>query len=355
MKPRERVLKALRHEEPDRVPTMYRDVPEVRSRLLRDLRLRDEDELLDLLGVDFRWIQPKYVGPALEIPESGHRRDIWGVEWKYTRFSETAGYWNEVSHPLAEITDPRALEHYPWPDPKWWDFSILREEVEKYDDYALMTYPNYCSPGILQSPIQPLVGIERSLTDFFVNPEFYRALIQKILDFQIPFIDRMLEAAGNRIDFFRIGDDFGTQRGLLISSELWCEYFQAPFREMAETAKRHDAYYYQHSCGAVGELIPHLLEIGLDVLDPLQIRAAGMDPQALKIQYGGRLCFSGGVDEQELLPKGSPGDVKDGVRKLLDIMAPGGGFFVGPTHNFQDDIPTENIIAMYEAARDWKY
>jgi len=176
-----------------------------------------------------------------------------------------------------------------------------------------------------------------------------------VLDFQLPFIERMLEAAGDRIDFFRVGDDFGTQRGLLIGPDLWRKSLQPSLVAMADVAKRHGALYYHHSCGAIRELLDDLIETGVDVIDPVQVGARGMVPAALKAAFGDRICFSGGVDEQSLLPRGSPDDVRAGVFKLLDDMARGGGFFIGPTHNLQDDIPTENILAMYEAARQWSY
>jgi uroporphyrinogen decarboxylase len=164
----------------------------------------------------------------------------------------------------------------------------------------------------------------------------------------------MFEAAEGRIDFFRLGDDFGTQRGLLVGPDLWRARIGPALKTMADTAKTYGAYYYHHSCGAVRELIPDLIAIGVDVLDPLQVKAAGMDPAALKRDFGEQICFSGGVDQQELLPRGTPGDVRAGVHRLLDAMARDGGFFIGPTHNFQDDIPTANILALYDAARDWK-
>jgi len=185
------------------------------------------------------------------------------------------------------------------------------------------------------------------------NPELIAALAEAILGFQVPLIENMMQAGGGRIDFFRIGDDYGTQRGLLLSPAMYRQHFQSSLRTMSEVARRHGAFYYHHACGAVRQLIPDLIETGVDVLDPIQVKAAGMDPAELKAEFGDRLCFSGGVDEQELLPHGTPEDVRRGVHALCDAMAPGGGFFIGPTHNFQDDIPTENIVALYEAAREW--
>ena len=354
MKAKERVLKAFNHEIPDRVPFMYRDVPEVRERIKKDLNLASDDELFEHLDIDFRWVGPKYVGPKMEL-ENGNKRDYWGVEWKFTQFKEGAGYWNEVDHPLKDAQSIEDLENYQWPQVDWWDFSEIEADCDKYADYAIMTAPGIPSPAIFQSPIQPLLGVERSFMEPLMNPEFFEALIQKILDFQIPFIEKMMKTGNGKIDFFRIGDDFGTQQSLLMDTETWKYFIQPAFRQMADTAKKYGARYYQHSCGAIRDLIPDLINTGVQVLDPIQVKAERMIPAELKADFGDRLVFSGGVDEQELLPHGTPKEVKAGVKQLLDDMAQGGGFFVGPTHNFQDDIPTENILALYEAAKEWKY
>ncbi len=348
---KERVLKSLAHIETDRVPFMYRDVPEVRKRLKKELGFTKDDELFEYLDIDFRWVEPKYIGPKLEL-DNGHKRDIWGVEWKFTKFSEGAGYWNEVDQPLKEAQTIEDLEKYNWPQLDWYDFSDLENECDKYQDYAIMTAPGVASPGIFQTPIQPLIGTERSLIEPLINPDFFMALIDKIMAFQIPFIEKMMDSAKGKIDFFRIGDDFGTQQGLLMDIEMWIQFIQPSLRKMADTAKKYGAHYYQHSCGSIRDLIPSFIETGVEVLDPVQVKAYRMDPAELKAEYGQKLCFSGGVDEQELLPHGTPKDVTAGVKQLLHDMSSGGGFFLGPTHNFQEDIPSENILAMYEAARN---
>ncbi len=354
MNHRERVMAALRREEPDRVPFFYRDVPEVESRLCRDLGLPDREALLRHLDIDFRWVAPRYVGPPLSDPGTGRQRLIWGLEQQFVRFSGEAGYWEYVCHPLIDCHDPAALDDYTWPRLEWFDFSALAGQADDSAGYAIMTAPGPASPAIFQTPLQAMVGEERSLTDLYLNPDFTHALIDRIMAFVHPFVDRMLEAAGGRIDLMRIGDDFGTQRGLLMGPAQWREFIQPPLRRLAQTARKHGARLYLHSCGAVRDLIPDLIETGVDVLDPVQVKAAGMVPAELKAEFGSRLCFSGGVDEQELLPRGTPAQVRAGVLELLDAMGPGGGFFVGPTHNFQDDIPTDNILAMYEAAGEWK-
>jgi uroporphyrinogen decarboxylase len=355
MKPQERVLTALRHGQPDRVPCFYRDVPETRTRLLHDLGCADDEELFHQLGIDFRWVQPDYVGPDLEDPVTGNRQDIWGVKYRYVAFSGSDGYWEPVANPMREWTDPARLDGWAWPSLDWFDFSSLPGQIERHADYAIMTAPNYSSPGLFQCPVQALVGEEQSFLLPLTDPEFFRALVDRALAFNVAFVDRMCAAArlpgGRGIDFFRIGDDFGTQQSLVMSPAMWREFIAPGLKAMADAAKRHGAHYYQHSCGAVRELIPDFIDIGVDVLDPVQVTAAGMVPSELKNEFGDRLCFSGGVDEMHLLREGSPGDVRRAVRELLDTMAPGGGFFLGPTHNFQVDIPTENIAAMYEEGR----
>jgi uroporphyrinogen decarboxylase len=347
---RERVLAASRHEETDRVPLFYRDVPEVETRLCRDLGAGSRDELLELLDIDFRWIAPPYVGPALEDRAAGRQKDIWGVEYRWVEAGH-GGQWEPVAFPLEGVEDPSALDDYPWPRVEWFDFSAVNAQLDRYRDYAIMTAPGVASPGVLTT-IQNLVGMERTLTDMLINPGFYHALEERILAFNLEYIERLYAVAGSRIDFYRIGEDYGAQRGLLFGRPQWLEFIRPSLVALSRVPKSHGSRYYQHSCGSIRELIPDLIDVGVDVLDPIQVTATGMVPRELKAEFGDRLCFSGGVDEQDLLPHGSPQEVADSVRALIEVMAPGGGFFLGSTHNFQADIPTANIVAMYKAARE---
>lgn len=352
MTSRERVLTSVQHKEPDRVPLFYRDVPEVQDRLLTDLGLQSREELLRHLQIDFRLVGPRYVGPSLGDKKSGCIRDIWGVEHSYMKFSEAGGYWEVTSSPLAKCEDPAMLKDYAWPSLEWFDFSGISEQIKKHDGYAIMTDANHASRSVL-FVIQALCGNEKAWADMLVNPELSESLIQHIMDFNLQFIEKMLTAANDKIDFFRTGDDFGMQNGLLIGPDLYQKFLHPALKAMGDLAKQHGAYYYHHTCGGVRKLIPELIRSGVDILDPLQVKATGMVPAELKAEFGQQLCFSGGVDEQELLPRGTPEQVRLGVRSLLDEMAPGGGFFIGPTHNLQVDIPTENVVAMYQAAKEW--
>jgi len=341
----------MRHEETDRVPLFYRDVPDVDARLRRDLGMNSRDELLESLEIDFRWVEPTYIGPPLEDRWTGLRRDIWGVEYRWIAAGH-GGQWEPVTFPLQAVEDIAALDDYPWPRIEWFDFQAVEAQLDRYNDFAIMTAPGVASPGILAT-IQFLVGMERAMTDMLLIPEFFHALGERILAFNLEYSKRLYAVAGDRIDFYRIGEDYGSQRGLLFGKPQWREFIRPSLTAMSGFAKRHGSFYYQHTCGSVRELIPDLIDVGVDVLDPIQVTACGMEPAELKAEFGDRLCFSGGVDEQELLPHGKPEEVARGVRELIEVMAPGGGFFLGPTHNFQADIPTENIVAMYRTAREY--
>lgn len=216
-----------------------------------------------------------------------------------------------------------------------------------------MTAPGYTSPGVL-SAIQFLLGMERTMVDMLRKPGFFQALGEETLAFSLGFFERFYAVAGDKVDFFRIGDDFGSQRGLLFGRAQWRDLIRPSMAAMSGLAKSHGSHYYHHSCGSVRDLIPELIEVGVEVLDPLQGRTEGMDPAGHKADFGDRLCFSGGVDEQDLLPHGTAAEVAQGLRDLLKVMTPGGGFFLGPTHDFRADMPTENIVVMYRAARDYQ-
>jgi uroporphyrinogen decarboxylase len=352
MTSKERVLNSVRHEKVDRVPLFYRDVPEVEHRLLRDLNLSSRDELLKYLGIDFRWISPEYIGPDLGDPESGTIGSIFGIKYVRRNVGQ-GGYWEPEFFPLEKTEDPATLDDYPWPKVEWFDFSVVEDQLEEYKDFAIMTAPGVAtSPGVL-SVVQDLFGMEKTLVDMYINPDFWLKASEKIMEFNLSFIERLYQVAGDRIDFYRIGEDYGTQRGLLFGPEQWTKFIKPTLIDMISIPKLNNSYYYQHTCGGIRDLIPLLIETGVDVLDPIQVLADGMAPEDLKKDFGNQLTFSGGIDEQELLPNGKPKQVRENVIKILETLGAGGGYFLGPTHNFQEDIPTENIIAMYQAAADW--
>lgn len=352
MNHKERVLTALNHQEPDRVPVFYWAVPEFTNKMIAQLGFSNMDELLEYLDIDFRWVEPQYVGPPLTNYEEGIKKDIWGVEYKLAGHGDLR-YWEVDKSPLQGINDPEVLEDYPWPTTDLFDFSSLKAQCEKYKDYAIMTAPGYSSPGLFRI-IQRLIGRDTFLETMMYNPRFFNVLVDKVKSFYLAFIHEFFSVTGNNVDLIRIADDFGSKSGLIISQDTWENYCKPAIEQFTKFPSELGVKFYMHSCGGVRKLVPDFISLGADVLDPIQTRAAGMAPEGLKKDFGNMITFSGGLDEELLLRKGTPQRVKEGVKELLNIMAPGGGFILGPSHKLKVETPVENVLAMYEAVKEFK-
>jgi uroporphyrinogen decarboxylase len=180
------------------------------------------------------------------------------------------------------------------------------------------------------------------------NPEIARALFEKISEFYLEYGQRILEAANGNIDILCTGDDFGTQNAPLISLSMWNEFLKPGFKKFVKLGKEHGSYVMHHTCGSIYPLIPDMIECNLDILQSVQPEAADMDPRVLKTEFGGKLCFQGGISIQKVLPHGSPEDVRRHVRQVLEIMSPGGGYIACTSHNIQADTPISNLEALFE-------
>ncbi len=353
MNHKKRVLMALNQEQPDRVPFFYWDVPDFGIKIMKHLGFNTRDQLLEFLDVDFRWIEPEYVGPNLIAQNNKKKKDIWGVGYSKIKTGEYE-YWEADEFPLAGLTEPEEIEDYPWPTTDLFDFTVLPGLIEKYKEYAIMTAPGYSSPGLFRIMYR-LIGKENFIDVMMYHPKFFQTVADRVIEFYKEFIKLFFDYAGNKVDFIRIADDYGESSGLSISKDLWEFYCKPAIEAFIEIPKQHGVKFYMHSCGAVRKLLPEIISLGADVLDPIQTRADGMEPSGLKEDFGKYITFSGALDEELLLRQGTPETVKQGVKDLLDTMAPGGGFFLGPSHKLKVETPVENVIAMYEAAKEWKY
>ena len=350
---KERVLKTLNNEQPDRVPVFYWGVPEFTEKMINHFGFADMDEMLEFLEIDFRFVEPTYIGPELRENGAKKKKDIWGVEYRLVGRGNLK-YWDIEKCPLEGVTDLSALADFQWPTTELFDFASLNKKIEKYKDYAVMTAPGYSSPGLFRI-IQRLIGKEHFIDISMYHPKFFTSLVKYVSNFYVKFIDEFFKVAGDRVDFIRIADDFGSHSGISISNEMWGEVCKPVIERYYEIPKKLGVKFYMHSCGGVRKLIPEFLTVGAQVLDPIQTRAAGMSPEGLKKDYGHLITFCGALDEELLLRKATPARVKDGVKELLDMMAPNGGFILGPSHKLKVETPVENVVAMYEAAREWNY
>lgn len=355
MTSKERVLAAVALQVPDRLPMDFHGNPWVLARLSADLGTATHRELLARLHsdiVDLRGtVDPVYRGP---VPFSRQisptiKESFWGWRQETTQ----TAYGPEESYtdfPLASATSADDLRRYRWPDPDWFDFGDFAERLEPWKDFAVMA----TGVSVWQHP-SFLRGIENLLVDFLAEPEMAEFILDRFTEFYLGYFDRMLDAAGGRIDILRQADDLGTQQALLFSPELFRRYFKPRIARFADLAHSHGAKFMFHSCGAIVPLIDDLIEAGVDILDPLQALAEGMDPAVLKRDFGGRICLHGGVDTQYLLPKGSPDQVRAEVRRRAVILGEGGGFILAPCHVLQLDVPTANVLAMGETGLEFTY
>jgi uroporphyrinogen decarboxylase len=369
--PRERVRAALNHQAPDRVPVCIggtgNKLTESRVALLKQhfgihgdwppvlvgpqLMCLDP-RVLDALGTDVRYVymRPPTGFRSRAAPGGGWYYD-WGLIYREHPVSKMYEY---VNHPLhaATVGD---LEHFDWPnpdDPARWDG--LHEEARQLfeqTDYALVAYrPKY--NGLFEL-CQVLRGTEKLLMDMALAPAFVEALFWKVGEVLKAFYRAQLDAVGAYIEWVEMGDDLGGQNGPLISPKMYRQLLKPVHADLINAIKGHPAgvKVMYHTCGSIVPFIPDLIEIGIDILHPIQVAAKNMDPARIKADFGDRLCLLGGVDAQHTLRAGTPEQVAAEVQQRIHQMGQGGGYLLAPSHNIGDDVPLENILAFFAAAR----
>ena len=376
MNSRDRVLAALAHREADRVPLdlggsdvtgIHRDAYRKVAGLLgletdapvwhtvQQLALPSQ-QMLQRLEVD---VVPLLAQPSsgweLRIRDTGTHlafNDEWGVEWAMPK--DGGLYYDMIRHPLSEVSSAADLADWRWPDGgDRGRFHGLRARAEGLaaSGAAITMAPAY--GGVLESASW-LLGYERFYMDLIREPVLVETILDATLQFHLDFWGAALEEVGDLVDVAVEYDDLGWQAGLLVSRQMYQRYIKPRHRELFDFIKAHSrAAVFLHSCGAVYELIPDFIEVGVDILNPVQVSAAGMDDtRRLKEEFGDRLVFwGGGVDTQGVLPRGTPTEVMEEVKRRIDDLAPGGGFVFSAVHNVQPDVPPENFKAMWDA---WK-
>jgi uroporphyrinogen decarboxylase len=349
MSPRERVRTALSHQEPDRVPADLWAVPEVWQRLQHYFGDVSQAEVLKRLQVDVRWVVPDYVGPERTLP-NGVRVDRFGawrqeVQHEFGTYSEYAGF------PLADAQTASDVHAWDWSRTEYWDMDSIKLQLAQFDaedEYFVC----YDVGGIFERS-WGLLGLERFLMDLVTNPEVPCAIMDCMTDLYIANVTRLLEAGAGRVDMVYTWDDVAHQQGLFISPAMWRKYILPRHQRLNAAIRAFNVKLMFHSCGAIYPLIPDLIhDMSIDVLNPLQPRAKGMDLSRIKDEFGQQLTFHGGVDLQYTLPHGSPDEVRAEVRERCSVLGRGGGYILSAAHYIQNDVPTENILAMYKTPRE---
>ncbi len=343
----ERMMAAIDRQPVDRFPADIWCVPEVRDRLLAYCGTDDWTRVLDALEIDgIISIAPPYLGPVRRDLPDELRQDEWGFVTRRQEYA-TGVYWEQVGYPLADAQTIDDIRAYAWPDLDAYDYSALPDlcaenagRVIRIGYTAIFYWHN------------KLRGLEQSLMDLALRPEFSRYLIQRIADFFFEYHRRCYEAAGRAMQLTQVTDDFGSQTGLLISRRMIEEYYRGWIERAIDQAHAFGLRVMHHDDGAILSIIPDLIAMGIDILNPIQWRCKGMDRAEIGQRFGSRVCFHGGVDNQYTLPFGSADDVRAEVAtNLRTLGAQGTGYIIAPCHNIQANTSLENILAMYQAPR----
>ena len=378
MNPRERVRLALNHQEPDRIPidlgatiissiakTTYVQLKKQLGLPLEDSQMLDYvqqlpyvgEDLMQRFGVDFRMVQlPAATAAGVDIFEEGDYfafYDRWGSKLHMPK--EGGFYFDWVDFPLKAPTQA-ALDHYQWPRPDSNEtnarLGVQAKWLHEHTDYALIGSA-VIGGGIFEQPAR-VMGLQNFMMALLTAPQFADRLMEQITDIYIESCNRYLDHVGKYIQVFTFWDDVTGQNGWLIKPELYRKMIKPKQKRLVEAIKKKtDAKLFFHCCGAARGLIPDLIDLGFDILNPVQVSAKGMDTKELKAEFGKDITFWGGIDTQRVLPFAKPQDVIDEVKRRIDDLAPGGGFVFAAVHNIQALVPPENIVTMFDTALEY--
>jgi len=375
MTSRERVMRILNHQEADRIAIDLGGIVasmhiEAYDRLKKYLGFKEDrglswdkiwfqvehfdERMLNEFNIDFRRIYLR--GPSngkVRFNPEGTMMDEWGITYK--RITTSHGHLSEmVGHPLAEAS-LEDIESYSWPDPT--DPARtegLEEEVKNLyenSDYAIVAAAIDAGPFEIASWLR---GTEQYYIDLLTNREFAVCLLEKLVNIYIEFYRVYLNKVGKYIQMIETTDDYGAQNAPLISPQIYRDLLKPQHKRLLNFIKsRTDAKIFLHSCGSVYDLIDEFYDSGVDVLNPIQPRAAKMEPWRLKRDFGDKMVFHGGIDEQYLLPEGTLEEIDAEVHRVIKILPSGGGYIFAPAQNIQPDTPPENVATMYKATKKY--
>jgi uroporphyrinogen decarboxylase len=345
MTSRERFFAAMENRGYDRMPVKHYAVAEVDDMLKKHFGFQTDEELMTYLGDDFRNVKPVYCGPELEcFPDGDLAEGLWGE--KYTKINHGNGIYLEATYlPFAEVEDPEELKGYRWPTADWYSYDTIEAQCLALPD-KVRTLGTTSDPDFING-ISRCRGVEQVLIDLATEDPVLAEIMKKRFEFVYSRNERSLQAAKGMIDVVCFGEDLGDQRNLILNPKVFDNMFAGYFEKLFAQAHRYGARTMMHSCGSVYKLIPRLIDLGLDILDVVQVDAMDMDIRKLHNEYKGRIVFCGSMSVQSTLPFGSTEDVRREVR-LRQKLFDSGGMIIGPTHRIQAGTPIENILAMYD-------
>lgn len=349
---KERGRRFFAREQVDRPPMNYFSNPGVDGRLKERLGLAPDDAegLREALGIDFRAVAPPYKGPPLHDAPPDRRVDEWGVRRRWVA-NEFGGYWDYVDFPL-ENADPETAARWPMPSPDDFDVEAVVARARAWAGACVIL--GSAGMADVMNSAGMIMGVERVMVGMATEDPTFVVYTDRRIEVQLGALERALDAARGLVDALWIGEDLGSQRGPLISLDLYRRFLRPRQQRFVDLAKAHGLPVMIHSCGSSRWAFEDFIEMGIDAVDTLQPEAAGMAPASLKRDFGGRLAFHGCLSTAGPLATADADAVRRHCRDLLEVMAPGGGYAFAPTHQIQDNTPVDNILAAYATARDWR-
>ena len=336
---RDRILAAINHELPDYVPAYVITIDDI-APFLAHLGLEDREALYDYLGIGIRGTGAGYTNLKPGLNHFGTSGG--GSDYSTSTFTR----------PFADAKTIDEIDNYDWPAVENCVFDHIPPTLEQYHGkYATMV--NGWNPIFCQ--VLDLFGMENALVRICAEPAFIEAAVAHIEDFYLGFYKRLFESCGGKADIFNLGDDFATQRGMLISPSHWRKYFKPTYKKIFELAKSYGLYVWFHSCGAISEVLPDFVDIGVDVWETVQVHLLGNEPEKIKKNFGEDIAFFGGINTQATLPYGTPDQVRAEVRERIKVLGAGGGYICGPDHHIKIDVPVENALAMFDEIKKFRY
>lgn len=379
----ERIKRTLEHKEPDRIPfdiggsvltgmnkvcysnlRDYLKMPHKEIDILDEMQqlARIDEDMNKRLKVDVRCVDPLppnkiglYKSPVID-GKYYKRVDEWGIEWKMP--IKQGLYYDMVKGSLTDANSITDIENFPWPDPiNEGRFKNMKEKADRYvfeDKKAYILGRQYA--GIWETALW-MSGYEKFFVDMAINEKYAHALMNKITELKMQYWERALEEVGENVLIVSEADDLATQNSLLCSVDMYKRLVHPYHKKLFDFIKKkakNKVYIFYHTCGACKPLIPYLIDEGVDILNPVQVNASDMDTKVLKREFGKDITFwGGGVDTQQVLPFGTPKQVREEVKKRIDDLAKDGGFVFAAVHNVQGDVPPENFMAMWETLQEY--
>lgn len=330
---RDRLLAAIRREPTDRIAVDVMTI-ENADAVAAYLGIAPE-AVYDRLGIDGRGI---WTGPYLGVCASGEDLSEWGTP-------NDQHYGTVRRSPLAGVESVAAVERYPWPDPLAYAYADIAVRAASLSAAYAVRGPGW-NPQFCR--VCDLFGMEEAMTLMLTAPAVFEAALEAVYAFTEIHCTRLLDACGEHLAIFNLGDDFATQRGLMIDPAHWRRFLKPRLRQLFALGKSRGKYIWFHSCGDITSVLPDLIDMGMDVWETVQLHTLPLSPAALKREYGAHLTFFGGVNTQRL-PFATPAEVARETRHSIEALGPT-GYIVGPDHHVKPDVPPENVVALYDAA-----